>query len=192
MKSLALRVALAILTALVIAACSDDSPTSPTASSGAGPSALADGNGSQLEGAHHNPGHARGFGGGGNGKVPSDVFSEQSVNPCDLADFTDPNVGGVKHDRDGTLTHETLRLNNLTEGVYDVFVLWEDVNDSSHTNCPPALNAPDAQIAVNPKGKGMLRFDADELPDGVSVDLWVHLTRVGGPEVLRSPREFVE
>ena len=56
----------------------------------------------------------------------------------------------------------------------------------------PLSTLPDAQIAVNPKGKGILRFDADELPDGVSVDLWVHLTRVGGPEVLRSPREFVE
>ena len=69
MKSFTLRMALALVAALAIAACSDDSPTSPTASSGAGPSALADGNGSQLEGAHHRPGHG---GGGGPGEDPPD------------------------------------------------------------------------------------------------------------------------
>ena len=62
MRSLTLRLALAVLAALAIAACSDDSPTSPTSSSGTTPSALADGDSGQRQAADHKPKHG---GGGG-------------------------------------------------------------------------------------------------------------------------------
>ena len=59
MKTLALRTTLAVLTALAIAACENTLPTGPTASSGAAPSALADGGGGQRLGM------GKGKGGGG-------------------------------------------------------------------------------------------------------------------------------
>ena len=64
MKTLALRTTLAVLTALAIAACENTLPTGPTASSGAAPSALADGGGGQRLGM------GKGKGGGGEPPPP--------------------------------------------------------------------------------------------------------------------------
>ena len=83
MRNLTLRVALAVLAALAIAACSDNySPTSPTASSGTTSSALAEGDDGQRQAVTHKPKHGGGGGGGG-----------EKTDICHISPKSDPAEG---------------------------------------------------------------------------------------------------
>ncbi len=75
MTNLTLRTVFVLFVAVAVSACSDDSPTSPSASSGTNLSALADGDSGQRQAAHHRPGH----GGGPGGEDPPPPVYEYSA-----------------------------------------------------------------------------------------------------------------
>ena len=81
MTNLTLRTVFALFVAVAVSACSDDSPTSPSASSGTNLSALADGDSGQRQAAHHRPGHG---GGPGGEDPPPPVYSVNTTAGSDI------------------------------------------------------------------------------------------------------------
>ena len=115
MKSLALQVALALLAALVIAACSDDSPTSPSASSGTNLSALADGDSGQRQAAHHRPGHG---GGPGGEDPPPDVYNVEASGDINMVGDAGGKGGTVNIRATNTLVFDPLFIaQQFTDGA---------------------------------------------------------------------------